>query len=116
MNDPGCIFCKIANGDVPARLVAQDERALAFHDIDPRAPVHVLIIPRKHIESVAELERADAGEIGHLFALARELAETLGVAQSGYRLVINSGRNAGQSVDHVHLHMLGGRAFKWPPG
>ena len=116
MGEPSCIFCKIANGDVPARVVAQDERALAFHDIDPRAPVHVLIIPRKHIESVTEMESADEGEIGHLFGLAQGIAETLGVAQSGYRLVINAGRNAGQSVDHLHLHLLGGRAFKWPPG
>jgi histidine triad (HIT) family protein len=111
-----CLFCRIANGEIPARVARQDERMVAFHDIDPKAPVHVLLIPRKHIASVSELAAADAGEIGHLFAVARTLAEELGVARSGYRLVVNAGADAGQSVDHVHLHLLGGRRLSWPPG
>jgi histidine triad (HIT) family protein len=116
MSETTCLFCRIANGDLPARIAYQDERALAFHDIDPKAPVHVLIIPRKHIASVAALEDGDAVEIGHLFAVARKLAKELGVADSGFRMVVNAGAHAGQSVDHVHLHVLGGRVLKWPPG
>jgi histidine triad (HIT) family protein len=111
-----CIFCRIARGEIPARLAHQDERAVAFHDIDPKAPVHVLVIPRKHIASVAMMTDDDAAEIGHLYTIARRLASDLGVAESGYRLVINAGADAGQSVDHIHLHVLGGRAFRWPPG
>lgn|SRR5262245_3425555 len=116
MSEKTCLFCRIATGDVPARIAYQDEQAVAFHDIDPKAPVHVLVIPRKHITSVAALQDGDAGEIGYLFAVARKMALELGVAESGFRMVINSGANAGQSVDHVHLHVLGGRALKWPPG
>ncbi|MGH7467257.1 MAG: histidine triad nucleotide-binding protein [Longimicrobiales bacterium] len=111
-----CLFCRIARGEIPAKLAHQDDRAVAFHDIDPKAPVHVLVIPRKHIASVAALADDEAGEIGHLYTIARRLAEELGVADSGYRLVINAGKDAGQSVDHIHLHVLGGRSFHWPPG
>ncbi len=111
-----CIFCKIASGEIPARVVHKDERAVAFHDIDPKAPVHVLIVPRKHIASVTVLTDADSSEVGHLFTVARNLAQELGVSKTGYRMVINAGAHAGQSVDHVHLHVLGGRTFKWPPG
>jgi histidine triad (HIT) family protein len=111
-----CLFCSIAQGAIPAKIVHQDDRAVAFHDIDPKAPVHVLVIPRKHIASIAELSDAEAGDIGHLFTVARSLAAELGVAESGYRLVINAGPDAGQAVYHVHLHVLGGRKLKWPPG
>ena len=111
-----CLFCRIVSGSIPARVAHQDDQTLAFHDIDPRAPVHVLIIPRKHIAAVDQLHEGDAEVMGRLFVVARRLARELGVADSGYRLVVNSGRDAGQSVDHIHMHLLGGRPFKWPPG
>ena len=111
-----CIFCRIATGAIPARVAYEDEVVMGFHDIDPRAPVHVLLIPRKHIASVNELSDSDSDVVGKLFMAAKSLAQELGVANSGYRLVVNSGPDAGQSVDHVHLHLLGGRSMKWPPG
>ena len=89
---------------------------MAFHDVDPRAPVHVLIIPRRHIEAVDALREDDAGVMGQMFVVARRIARELGVADSGYRLVVNNGRDAGQSVDHIHMHLLGGRPLRWPPG
>lgn len=115
MND-ACIFCRIANGQIPAKLAHEDDRTVAFHDIDPRAPVHVLIIPRQHIAGVDHLDAADVDLVGGMFRVARQLARELGVADSGYRLVVNSGPDAGQSVDHLHMHLLGGRPLKWPPG
>ena len=111
-----CIFCRIAAGSIPARSAYEDDAVFAFHDIDPRAPVHVLLIPRKHVPSVNELNAADSEIIGKLYLAARKLAQELGVSNSGYRLVMNCGEDAGQSVDHMHLHMLGGRSLKWPPG
>lgn len=111
-----CIFCRIAAGELPAKIVREDEETLAFRDIDPRAPTHVLIIPRRHIPSVNALTEADAELVGRLFVVAREIAEGEGVAESGYRLVMNTGPGAGQSVDHIHLHLLGGRDLSWPPG
>ena len=111
-----CIFCRIVSGSIPARIAREDDTTLAFHDLDPRAPVHVLIVPRKHISSVDMLEDEDAEVMGRLFLSARLLARELGVADSGYRLVINNGADAGQSVDHIHLHLLGGRPLRWPPG
>jgi histidine triad (HIT) family protein len=111
-----CLFCRIVNGSVPARLAHEDDQTLAFHDIDPRAPVHVLIIPRRHIAAVDHLRETDAEVMGQLFLVARRLARELGVADSGYRMVVNNGRDAGQSVDHIHMHLLGGRPLKWPPG
>lgn len=111
-----CIFCRIVNGSIPARIAFQDDATVAFHDVDPRAPVHVLIVPRRHISSINELESEDAATIGQLFVNARALARELGVADSGYRLVINAGADAGQTVDHIHLHLLGGRPLRWPPG
>jgi histidine triad (HIT) family protein len=115
MNE-ACLFCRIARGDIPAKLAHQDDHTVAFHDIDPRAPVHVLIIPRKHIPAVDHLEPDDLAVAGHLFQVAGTLARELGVADSGYRLVVNSGADAGQSVAHLHMHLLGGRPLKWPPG
>jgi len=111
-----CIFCRIAAGEIPARIAHEDDVVIGFHDVDPRAPVHVLLIPRKHIASVNELTADDADAVGRLFMAARQLAQQLGVETSGYRLVMNCGPDAGQSVDHVHLHLLGGRSLKWPPG
>jgi histidine triad (HIT) family protein len=115
MNDT-CLFCRIVSGGIPARIAYEDDHTIAFHDIDPRAPVHVLIIPRVHIASVDRLGHDDITTAGRLMFVARNLARDLGVADSGYRLVVNSGEHAGQSVDHIHMHLLGGRPLKWPPG
>ncbi len=112
----GCIFCRIVAGEIPAKIVREDEETVAFRDIDPRAPVHVLVIPRRHIASVNELEASDAELVGRLYLAAKEVARAEGVEESGYRLVMNTGPDAGQSVDHIHLHVLGGRDLAWPPG
>jgi histidine triad (HIT) family protein len=109
------IFGKIIRGEVPARIVHDDDRCLAFHDVSPQAPVHVLVIPKQPIPSLAAATAADAGLLGHLVVVASELARTLGLAD-GYRLVVNCGRDGGQSVDHLHVHLLGGRQLSWPPG
>lgn len=114
MND--CLFCKIGAGQIPSNKVYEDEQVLAFTDIDPKAPVHVLIIPKKHIQSVNELTEADDALLCRMFAAARKLAEELGLSGEGYRLVINTGKDGGQSVSHLHLHLLGGRQLGWPPG
>lgn len=111
-----CIFCRIVAGSIPARLAYEDDDVLAFHDVDPRAPVHVLVIPRRHIASVNDLQSDDRDLVGGLYLAAKKIAQDLGVAESGYRLVMNCGAQAGQSVDHIHLHVLGGRGLKWPPG
>lgn len=116
MAEESCLFCRIAHGSIPARLAHEDDHTLAFHDIEPRAPVHVLIIPRRHISAVNQLSDGDTEIMGRLFQVARSLARELGVADSGYRMVVNNGADAGQSVDHIHMHLLGGRPFKWPPG
>ena len=111
-----CIFCRIAAGEIPSNKVFEDEHTVAFHDIEPRAPVHVLIIPRRHIAAVNQIQDGDTGTLGRLFLVARSLARELGVADSGYRMVVNNGPDAGQSVDHIHMHLLGGRPMQWPPG
>jgi histidine triad (HIT) family protein len=111
-----CLFCGIAAGEIPGDIVYRDESVLAFRDIDPRAPVHLLIIPRKHIGSVTDLEEEDGAAIGHAMTVARRLAAEHGVAESGFRIVVNSGPDARQSVHHIHLHLLGGRPLDWPPG
>lgn len=111
-----CLFCRIADGELPADRVAESEEWLAFRDIDPQAPVHVLIIPRRHVGSVAELRPEDAGLAGRLVLAAAETARELGVDEDGYRLVTNRGAKAGQSVFHLHVHLLAGRRMEWPPG
>jgi len=111
-----CIFCRIAAGEIPAKLVREDENVVAFRDIDPKAPTHVVVIPRRHIASVNDLEPGDAALLGEIFLAAKEIAREEGIAASGYRLVVNTGRDGGQSVDHIHLHLLGGRRHSWPPG
>ena len=111
-----CIFCRIAAGEIPAQVVWEDEDTLAFRDIDPRAPTHILVIPRKHIPSVSQMDAADAALMGKLFLGAQAVAAADGVAEAGFRMVMNNGAGAGQSVDHVHLHVLGGRPLAWPPG
>ncbi|TAJ09455.1 MAG: histidine triad nucleotide-binding protein [Nitrospirae bacterium] len=111
-----CLFCKIAAKAIPAKLVHEDDRAVAFDDINPQAPVHTLVIPRKHVASMAELNEADAGLLGHLLLVGNQVAKQKGIAEGGYRLVVNTGRNGGQTVFHLHLHLLGGRPMHWPPG
>ena len=111
-----CIFCRIARHEVPASVVHEDADCIAFRDLQPRAPVHVLVIPKRHIPSVNDLRETDEAVVGHLVAAARTVAEAEGVSESGYRLVLNAGPDAGQSVDHMHLHLLGGRELQWPPG
>ncbi len=116
MPDQSCIFCRIAAGEIPAKIVRQDEDTVAFRDLNPQAPTHVLVIPRRHVPSTNVLEPGDAELVGKLFLAAKEIAREAGVAASGYRMVMNAGPNAGQSVDHIHLHVLGGRGLAWPPG
>ena len=111
-----CLFCRIVRGEVPAKTVADDELVLAFHDIAPRSPTHVLVIPKAHIPSAADLTDDDGPLLGRLFATAARLARQAGIADDGYRIVSNVGRWGGQTVDHLHLHLMGGRAFSWPPG
>jgi histidine triad (HIT) family protein len=109
-----CLFCKIVAGEIPSAKLAESDRCLAFRDIGPQAPTHVLIIPKKHYDSVNELD--DAAVMGELTAMAKEVAKAEGVAANGYRLVVNTGRDGGQSVGHLHMHLLAGRSMGWPPG
>ena len=114
MPDAPCLFCRIVAGEIPAKLVAESDDCLAFRDIDPKAPVHVLVIPRTHI---ASLDAAtDARVVGEMALLAARVAREEGIAESGYRTVINTNADAGQTVFHIHLHLLGGRSLGWPPG
>jgi histidine triad (HIT) family protein len=114
--DPECLFCKIVAGEIPSTAVAEDDAVLAIRDIAPRAPTHVLLISREHIRSAAELTDADAPLLGRLFAMAARIARDEGIAEGGYRVVTNIGTWGGQSVDHLHFHLVGARAFSWPPG
>ena len=111
-----CIFCKVSAGSIPSKIVYQDADVIAFHDIMPVAPKHLLVIPRKHVESIAETEPGDDELLGKLMSTARKVAAEQGMAESGYRLVLNTGRDGGQSVFHLHIHILGGRHMGWPPG
>ncbi|WP_138204757.1 histidine triad nucleotide-binding protein [Haloimpatiens lingqiaonensis] len=111
-----CIFCKIAKGDIPCSKVYEDEKILAFKDIEPQAPIHILIIPKHHIESLNSLSEEDADIVTYIFMKAKQLAKDLGVAESGYRIVNNCGEDGGQTVKHLHFHMLAGRNLQWPPG
>jgi len=110
------IFSKIMRKEIPADIVHEDDRCIAFRDINPQAPTHVLIIPRKEIRTIAEMEDEDAPLLGHLILVARDIARAEGLDDGGYRLVVNNGKAAGQTVWHVHVHLLGGRALSWPPG
>jgi histidine triad (HIT) family protein len=111
-----CLFCRIIEGAMGARIVHQDDRVIAFHDINPQAPRHLLICPKEHLATLNDVTPAHEGLMGHIVRTAAALAKELGDAESGYRLVANCQRDAGQSVFHVHFHLLGGRAFTWPPG
>ncbi|MEO7664179.1 MAG: histidine triad nucleotide-binding protein [Candidatus Limnocylindrales bacterium] len=114
--DPTCLFCRIAAGELPATKVHEDESILAIRDIAPRAPTHILVLPIAHVPSAADLTEAHAELLGRIFATAAELARREGIAEQGYRVVTNVGTWGGQSVDHLHFHLMGGRAFDWPPG
>ena len=109
-----CLFCRIVRKEIPAKIVAETEDCVAFRDINPQAPVHILLIPREHVPSVAAVN--DPTMVGKLTSFAADLAKREGIAESGYRLVINTNADAGQTVFHVHLHLLGGRHMAWPPG
>src|SRR5579863_10203179 len=111
-----CLFCKIAAGQIPSKIVYQDETVVAFEDINPKAPHHILLIPRRHIASMADLTLDDGPVLAALFMTAARLARELGLSERGYRFVTNVGPDAGQSVFHLHFHLLGGRPFSWPPG
>jgi histidine triad (HIT) family protein len=111
-----CIFCRIAEGSLPATIVYDDGDIVAFRDISPQAPTHIVLIPRKHIASLRELVEQDDASVGYLVRAAARLAQEEHIAERGYRLVVNCGREAGQTVDHLHFHLLGGRALEWPPG
>lgn len=111
-----CLFCQIASGAIPVQRLAEDELALAFSDLHPQAPTHILIVPKRHLTSLIEVNESDWATIGHLLGLAAQVARQAGLDEKGYRTVINSGPDAGQSVQHLHVHVLGGRAMRWPPG
>lgn len=111
-----CIFCKIAEKKIPAKIVYEDDRAIAFDDVAPQAPVHTLVIPKKHVATVLDITSEDHGLVGHLFKVAAAIAKEKGIAENGFRLVMNTNADAGQSVFHIHLHLLGGRTMHWPPG
>lgn len=111
-----CLFCRIVSGEIPSRRAAEDDLTLAFHDVDPQAPTHVLIVPREHVASVDALTGQHGPLLAAMVATAQRVAREVGADRDGYRLVFNHGVNAGQSVDHVHLHLLAGRKLGWPPG
>lgn len=112
----GCIFCKIVEGEIKTEFVYQDDFILAFNDIKPQAPVHIVIIPRIHIEKTQDIENQHKDVLGHIFSVVPKIAKLKNIDKSGYRLVVNCQRDAGQEVFHLHIHLLGGRKFSWPPG
>ena len=114
--DPGCLFCRIVAGEIPSTQVAADDAIVAFRDIAPRAPTHILVVPRAHIPSAADLVAEDGELLGRIFATTATIARDEGIAEGGYRIVTNIGTWGGQTVDHLHFHLMGGRAFSWPPG
>jgi histidine triad (HIT) family protein len=116
MNSTECLFCQIIDKKIPARIAYEDNQVLAFHDIAPQAPIHILIIPKTHIATINDFDTGDAELLGHMILTAKKLARELGVADDGYRLNLNCNRQAGQTVFHTHLHLLAGRRFSWPPG
>lgn len=116
MTTDDCLFCKIVAGDIPADIVYEDDDVMAFRDINPQAPTHVLIIPKRRIPTINDLEPSDAETVGKLFLAAKAIAEAEGIAESGYRVTMNCNGDGGQTVFHIHLHLLGGRSMSWPPG
>ncbi len=111
-----CLFCGIIKGDIKGDIVYQDHSVVAFRDVNPKAPVHLLIVPRKHISTLLDVEQGDKGLIGDIFYAGAQLARDQGISEDGFRVVVNCGPGAGQSVYHIHFHLLGGRKFTWPPG
>ncbi len=111
-----CLFCSVVDKKIPAKIVYEDEHAVAFRDINPQAPTHVLVVPRTHIAAIHDAEPEHALALGQVLLAARKVAEQEGLVESGFRLVINDGEHAGQTVHHIHVHVLGGRALGWPPG
>ena len=116
MSEESCLFCRIIAGEIPGKFVQQDERCVVIRDINPQAPTHVLVLPREHIESLDEASQKDEALLGHLLRVAARVANDEGHGESGYRTVVNNGAGAGQSVFHLHVHVLGGRPMNWPPG
>jgi histidine triad (HIT) family protein len=116
MSESACLFCRIIAGEIPAEMVHQDNLCVVIRDVNPQAPTHLLVIPREHLESLDEASRPDGVMLGHLLRMAARLANEQGLSESGYRTVINTGAGAGQSVFHLHVHVLGGRPMNWPPG
>ncbi|AYV55171.1 histidine triad nucleotide-binding protein [Leptospira kmetyi] len=116
MNDPNCIFCKIIRKEIPSKIAFEDEEILAFHDISPQAPVHIVFIPKKHITSLAQIEDGDSSLLANVLLKIRDTAKNLGIAENGYRVVNNTGKNGGQTVFHIHFHLLAERRLLWPPG
>ena len=116
MSDSNCLFCRIISGDIPGEFVHTDDRCVVIRDIKPQAPTHLLVIPRAHIESLDKAASADEATLGHLLLVAAKAARDAGLAAGGYRTVINTGAGAGQTVFHIHVHVLGGRSLTWPPG
>lgn len=116
MSEDPCLFCSIVGGDVPSDVVLETERVLAFRDIDPKAPTHVLVIPKEHVDSLAGASDDHGDLLGELMLAVRDVAEAEGVASAGFRAVANTGGDGGQAVHHLHIHVLGGRAMTWPPG
>jgi histidine triad (HIT) family protein len=116
MTQPECLFCRIAAGEIPATLVHLDDGLVAFRDISPQAPVHILVIPRAHVSSLDAAREEDRHLLGSLLLAVRDIARKEGLAQDGYRAVVNTGVEGGQTVDHLHVHLLGGRSLEWPPG
>jgi histidine triad (HIT) family protein len=116
MAEAQCLFCRLAAGEIPAKKIYEDEHVIAFHDINPQAPIHVLIIPRRHIARLDELAPGDAETVGRILVRAAAIAREQRIDSPGFRLVINNGEAAGQTVFHIHAHLLGGRTFAWPPG
>ena len=116
MSEQGCLFCKVINGDIPGEFVHKDDRCVVIRDINPQAPMHLLVIPLEHIESLDEASQKDEQVLGHLLRIGARLANEQGNGENGYRTVINTGAEAGQTVFHLHVHVLGGRSMQWPPG
>ncbi len=111
-----CIFCKIINREIPASMVFEDEKMIAFNDINPQAPIHILLIPREHFSSLNDIPEEKKNILSHLLLKARQIAQEKGIAEKGYRIVLNTAKDSGQEVFHIHLHLLGGRRMHWPPG
>jgi len=116
MHSADCLFCRIIKREIPAKVAAENELVFAFHDVNPQAPVHILIVPKTHFESVNDLNNDLSSYLAPMTIMAKELASQNGIANSGYRIVLNTGKDAGQSVFHLHMHLLGGRHMAWPPG